>query len=211
MDTLQAEFDNIVREAEVKLMEATIANLCSEVKEHQEAICVTTANIYGTIARCKVEILKHKLSETKAKNLVEAATAFVEKLTKDRVVSGASRALQAEINRTAKCRSQAETDESNGFMPSEYSIRDIVCNELRLQSMSTANPPEGNRQRKVSLVDPKSGSKRKGKSRISPPEQQQQQQQQRQRSNSPKRSKDRFKQRKTIKEDNCCKQTLYQR
>lgn len=191
VDTLQAKFDDIVREAEVKLLEATIANLRSEVKDHQEAIRVTMANIDGTIARWKVELRKHELSETKADSLVEAAAAFVEKLTKDTAVSRASRALQAEINRTAKRRSQTEMDESDGFVPSEDSIRDIVRNELRLQSTSAANPTGGNRQRKVSLSDPKSGGKRKGKSRKSRPDQRQPQQQQRRRSNSAKRSKSR--------------------
>ena len=70
------------------------------------------------------------------------------------MVSRASKALQAEM------------DASEVFVPSEDSIRDIVRNELRL-SMGTTNPPEGNRQRKVSLVGSKSGGKRNGKSRKS--------------------------------------------
>ena len=155
MDTLQAEFDDIVCKAEVKLLEATIAYLHSEVKEHQETTCVITANNDGTIARWKVKLLKYKLSQTKAKSLVEPAATFVEKLTKDTAVSRASSDLKAEINCTTKRRSQAEMDANEVFVPSENSNRDIVRNELYLQSMNTANPPEGNWQRKVSHVDSK--------------------------------------------------------
>ncbi|KAL9977175.1 hypothetical protein ACROYT_G014553 [Oculina patagonica] len=50
----------------------------------------------------------------KEPSFIEATTAFVEKLTKDTVVLHASRALQVEINGTAKCRRQTEIDESEG-------------------------------------------------------------------------------------------------
>ena len=42
VDTLQAKYVDVVNKAEVKLLEATIANLCSKVKKHQEAIHVTS-------------------------------------------------------------------------------------------------------------------------------------------------------------------------
>jgi len=51
VEALQAKFDDIVREAEVKLLEATIENLRSEVTDQQEAIGIASANIDGTIAR----------------------------------------------------------------------------------------------------------------------------------------------------------------
>ena len=104
MDALQAKFDGIIREAEVQLLEATIIidHLRSEVKDHQEAIRATTANIDGTIARWKEQLLKNDILKAKATSLVEAAVAFVEQLSKDTAVSRASKALQAEINRTAK-------------------------------------------------------------------------------------------------------------
>ena len=51
METLQAKFDDIIREAVVKMLEATIENLCSEIKDHQEDVRVASANVDGTIAR----------------------------------------------------------------------------------------------------------------------------------------------------------------
>ena len=99
VEALQAKFDEIVHEAEVKMLEATVENLRSEIKDAQEAVRVASANVDGTIARWKVELLKKEISESKATSLVEAAVAFVEQITKDIAISRASKALQTEINR----------------------------------------------------------------------------------------------------------------
>ena len=185
MDALQAKFDGIIREAEVQLLEATIDHLRSEVKV--KAIHATTANIDGTIARWKEQLLKNDISNAKATSLVEAAVAFVEKLSKDTAVSRASKALQAEISRTAKNRSQAMMDDSEVFVPSEESIRDIIRNELRGLTSGTSSPNEENRQRKVSISERRNNGKSKGKSRRSRSTSRGQAQQ-RQRSASGKRS-----------------------
>ena len=95
---LQAKFDEIVHEAEVKMLEATIENLHSESKDHQEAVSIASANIKDTVARWKVELLRNEISASKASSLVEAAEAFVVRITKDIVISRASKALQTEIN-----------------------------------------------------------------------------------------------------------------
>ena len=149
------------------MLEATIDHLRSEVKDHQETIRATTANIDGTIARWKEQLLKNDISNAKATSLVEAAVAFVEKLSKDTAVSQASKALQAEITRTAKNRSQAMMDDSEVFVASEESIRDIIRNELRGLTSGTTSPNEENRQRKVSISERRNNGKSKGKSRRS--------------------------------------------
>lgn len=166
VETLQAKFDEIVHEAEVKMLGATIENLRSEIIEYQEAVRIASANVDGTIARWKVELLKNEISESKASSLVEAAGAFVERITKDIAISTASKTLQKEINR--KVPRNENMDDNEVFVPTEESIKDIVRNEV-LQAMATTKPPEGNR--KVSLVDKKPGkkpgSKRSGKQRQS--------------------------------------------
>ena len=80
VETLQAKFDEVVHEAEVKMLEATIENLRSEIKDHQEAIRTASANVDGTIARWKVELLENEILESKASSLVEAAVTFVEQV-----------------------------------------------------------------------------------------------------------------------------------
>ena len=167
VEALQAKFDEIAHEAEVKMLEATIENLRSEIKDAQEAVRVATANVDGTIARWKVELRKNEISESKATSLVEAAIAFVEQITKDTAVSRASKALQTEINRKVSRSDKMDDDEV--FVPSEETIRDIVRYEV-LHAMTTTNSPEGNR--KVSLVGKKpGGGKRSGKPRQSRPAQ----------------------------------------
>ena len=179
VETLQAKFDEIVHEAEVKMLEATIENLRSEIKNHQEAVRTASANIDGTIARWKVELLKNEISESKASSLVEATEAFVVRITKDIAVSRASKALQKEIN--CKVSRSEHMDDNEVFVPTEESIKDIVRNEV-LQAMATTKLPEGNR--KVSFVDKKPGSKRSGKQRQSRPSNRQSRQSQRSRSKS---------------------------
>ena len=147
------------------MLGATIDHLRSEVKDHQEAIRATTAKIDGTIARWKEQLLKNDISNAKATSLVEAAVAFVEKLSKDTAVSRASKALQAEISRTAKNRSQAMMDDSEVFVPAEESIRDIIRNELRGLTSGTASPSAENWQRKVSVFERRNNGESKGKSR----------------------------------------------
>ena len=80
VEALQAKFEEIAHEAEVKMLEATIENLRSEIKDAQEAVRVATANVDGIIARWKVELRKNEISESKATSLVEAAIAFVEQI-----------------------------------------------------------------------------------------------------------------------------------
>ena len=82
VETLQAKFDDIIREAEVKMLEATIENLRSEIKDHQEDVRVASANVDGTIARWKVELLKNEISELQANSLVEIAIEFVSRSPK---------------------------------------------------------------------------------------------------------------------------------
>lgn len=132
-------------------MEAAKDHLCAEVKVHQEAVRSTTANIEETIARWKVELRKTDISEDRASSLWVAASAFTEELSKDTAVSRAPKALQTEIDHKEKHKSLVNTDVSEGFVPSEISIQEIVRNELRLSS-GTTNRVDTGRQRKVSIV-----------------------------------------------------------
>ena len=123
MEAIQAKFDEIAHEAEVKMLESTVKNLHSEIKDAQEAIGIASANVDGTVAHWKVELLKNKISESKATSLNEATVAFIEQITKDTAVSRASKALQKEINRKV---SRRETMDDNEvfFVPLEETIRE---------------------------------------------------------------------------------------
>ena len=71
-------------------MEVAIANLHSTDKDHQEKILAASA-INGRTAHCKEKLLKNEIVDAKASGLVEAVVAFVKQLSKDTVVSKASR------------------------------------------------------------------------------------------------------------------------
>ena len=91
-----------------------------------------------------------------------------------------------ESKRTAKSRSETRMDDGEVFVTSEASIQLIIRNEICLASNAVGSP-EGNRQRKVSIVGQKYGGKRKSKlrkSRSMNGQTQQNQAQRRQRSSS---------------------------
>ena len=146
------------------MLDATIDHLRSKVKDHQEAIRATTANIDDTIVRWGEQLLKNDISNAKATSLVEAAVAIVERFSKDTGVAWASKALQAEISRTTKIRSQARMA-SKVFVSSEKSIRDIIRNELRSLTSGTTSPSKENRHRKVSISKRRNNGKSKDESR----------------------------------------------
>lgn len=77
-------------------------------------------------------------------SLIKAVVAFVEQLSKDSVVSKASRDLQVEIIYKAKGRSQTRMDDSKIFVRSKESIRDNIWNKLSSLSSGTACSTEEN-------------------------------------------------------------------
>ena len=72
------------------MLEVAIANLCSTDKDHQGKILAASA-INGRIAHGKEKLLKNEIVDAKASSLVKAVVAFVKQLSKDTVVSKASR------------------------------------------------------------------------------------------------------------------------
>ena len=72
------------------MLEVAISNLPSTDKDHQEKILAASA-INGRMAHCKEKLLKNEIVDAKASSLVKALVAFVKQLSKDTVVSKASR------------------------------------------------------------------------------------------------------------------------
>ena len=86
----------------------------------------TSADIVGRIGRWKCELRKNDISEDQANSLCFAASAFTEELSQEIAVFKASKALQADINSKEKRKSLVDMDVSDGFVPLETSIREIV-------------------------------------------------------------------------------------
>ena len=157
-DVLQGQFDEIIREAELKLLEAVSENLRSQVKPLEEAIAPREADLDGTIALWKSDLLKSRgISHSQVNALVDEAMKFAQTLSSDSATLRASKALEAAINRK-ETRIQEVMDDGEPFAPSEDSIREIIRNETR---RSVKPSPGENRQRKVTLVN--SNGKRNGR------------------------------------------------
>lgn len=150
-ETLQAKFDDIIREAEFKLLDAAIDSLRRDVEVTQDALREREGDIDGTIAQWRTHLAQNKeITSEQADGLVQTAMAFVENLFSDNAVIRASKALQAEISlKENKLRESMDSNET--FVPSEQSIREIIRQELH--RTNDAQPAAGNRQRKVSFSD----------------------------------------------------------
>ena len=151
-EALQAKFDDIIRDAELKLLDAATDSLRIDVVAHQEAIQKREKDINGTIAQWKTHLAKVKeITSDQVNNLTESAAAFVVKLSSDNAVAQASKALQAEITRKETIERQESMEMNEAFVPTEQSIREVIRQEIhRTQS---SQPAGGNRQRKVSFSD----------------------------------------------------------
>ena len=127
-------------------MNVATEDLRGDVKACEEAILQREKDIDGTIAQWKSHLLKLKeLTADQVNDLVNAAAAFVTKLSSDSAVSRASKALQAEItNRESK---RENMDSNEQFMPTESTIREIIRQEIYHAQAAS------NCQRKVSFSD----------------------------------------------------------
>ena len=146
-ETLQAKFDDVIREAEQKLLDAVITHLRCNVEESKKAIQEREGDINGTIARWKSYLQESKeISSGQVDSLVEAATKFAVKVSSDSAVACACKALQTEITRK-ETKKRESMDSSEAFVPTELSIRDIIRQEIHRTQDSATN----NHQRKVSF------------------------------------------------------------
>ena len=97
-DTLQAVFEDIILDAEQKLLDAAIDNPRKDAEACQEQIQEQEKDVDGTIAQWKTYLLKvSEITPDQVEKLVETAAAFVEKLSSQSAVAQASKSLQAEI------------------------------------------------------------------------------------------------------------------
>ena len=146
-DTLQAKFAEIIYAAEVQLLDATIDNLRSNVKDLKAAIDLQARNIDGTIAKWKSNLQQLKeITSDQVDTLVDSAMKFASTLSSESAVACASKTLQAEITRKEN-KTQESMEQSATFVPSEQSIREIIRQEInRTQETSAANNRSRNRR-----------------------------------------------------------------
>ena len=148
---LQAVFEDIILDAERKLLDAAIDNLRKNVVACQEEIQEHEKDIDGTIAQWKTHLLKVKeITPDQVEKLVETAATFAEKLSSESAVTRASKSLQAEIAQRESTKRE-DMDSNEPFVPTESSIREIIRQEIH--HTKEPHTASGNRQRKVSFSD----------------------------------------------------------
>jgi len=90
-ETLQVKFDEIISEAQFKLLDSATDSLCDDVKVHQEAIQEREKDINGTIAQWKTHLSKEKeITSSQVEILIGAAAMFLVKLSSDSAFARAS-------------------------------------------------------------------------------------------------------------------------
>ena len=78
-ETLQAKFDDIIREAEVKLLDAAMDSLRRDVEANQDELREREDDIDGTIAQWRTYLARNKeITSEQADTLVQTAVAFAE-------------------------------------------------------------------------------------------------------------------------------------
>ena len=150
-DALQAVFKDIILDAERKLLDVATDSLHKDVVACQEEIQEHEKDIDGTIAQWKTHLLKVKeITPDQVEKLIETAATFAEKLSSESAVTRASKSLQAEITQR-ESNKREDIDSNEPFVPTESSIREIICQEIH--HVKEPHTASGNRQRRVSFSD----------------------------------------------------------
>ena len=137
---LQAKFDEILKEAELKLLGATIESLKSEIPPLTDAVEKRREDINTTIAKWRSTFpLKDSASVKQADSLVKSAQNYTNDLYFSCIVSLTSKSLAESLKKEEKARKQANMETE--FQLTESSIREIVRQEVKRSA--DAKPKKG--------------------------------------------------------------------
>ena len=153
-EDLQKKFDDIIQEAELKLLDATLESLRREVHETESSITSSKDDLKTTIDRWRSSFpLKDEKSTSKADLLAERADKFVDDFYFHLTAHNTSKSLQESLTKEEKAKKRHVGMETE-FAVTEESIRDIVKAEVqRLGSEQGAqNSRRGRSRRKDSTA-----------------------------------------------------------
>ena len=130
-DDLQKKFDEIIQEAELKLLDATLESLRREVLETKNSIVSFKEDLKTTVGRWRSSFpLKDETSSGKADLLAAHADKFVDDLYFQHAAHNTSKALQESLIKEEKAKKRQLGMETE-FTVTEESIRDIVKAEVQ--------------------------------------------------------------------------------
>ena len=158
---LQDQFNTIIKEAEVKLLDATIASLKTEEQQAKERCAVEKQSIFTAIETWRASFQSSDSSlDIEADEFVKSAKCFADSFYFECAATRASKRVAENIKRTSKEAKRTEQMETE-FTVDEQSIRDMVQRAVR-QEVSKLSPvsPSG----KIT-PPPRKNSKSRGKVR----------------------------------------------
>ena len=159
------KFDAILREAELKLLDVATDSLRVDVEVHRQEIQERQKDIDGTIAQWKTQLSKVKeVTSSQVDNLIEAAAAFVVKLSSDSAITRASKSLQAEI--TPKESKGREMEINEPSIPEEQSIRKLPARRSTVKESNQLVAFVKERSLSQTILEGKVGRSNKSKSHI---------------------------------------------
>ena len=141
-EDLQKKFDNILHEAELKLLDVTLESLCKEVLETEHSVDHCKEDIKATIDWWRSSFtLKDKKSTGKADLLAKYANKFVDDFYFQCKGNKTSKALTDALNKVGKAKTQIGMETK--FTLTEESVRDIV--QAEVQRFSSQKGPQNSR------------------------------------------------------------------
>ena len=160
---LQDQFNNIIKEAEVKLLDATIASLETEQQQAKERCAVVKQKIFAAIKTWRTSFQSSDSSlDIEADEFVKSAKCFADSFYFECAATRASKRVAEKIKRASKEAKRTEQMETE-FTVNEQSVRDMVQRAVR-QEVSKLSPvsPSGK-----TTPPPRKNSKSRGKDRSS--------------------------------------------
>ena len=143
-EDLQKKFDNILNEAELKLLDVTLESLRKEVLETEQSVAHCKEDIKATIDWWRSLFpLKDKKSTRKADLLAKHASKFVDDFYFQCTANKTSKALLDALSKEEKARTQPDVETE--FSLTEESVRDIV--QAEVQRLSSQKGPQNSRGR----------------------------------------------------------------
>ena len=136
---LQDQFNNIIKEAEVKLLDATIASLETEEQQAKERCAVEKQKIFAAIETWRTSFQSSDSSlDIEADEFVKSAKCFADSFYFECAATRASKRVAENIKRASKEAKRTEQMETE-FTVNEQSVRDMVQRAVR-QEVSKLSP-----------------------------------------------------------------------
>lgn len=143
---LQKKFDDVIRDAERKLLDISINSVLQDIPALENSIEECKNDIDNTITKWRSSFPhKDEKSVEKANVIAERAATFVENFYFECTAIETSKALVKTLNQEEKCKTNNQSGMEAEFQVTEQSIKDMVKSEVQRLNGSARKPNSANR------------------------------------------------------------------